>query len=277
MQTQVMPETGTAADLPAEMTHLKLPAKDEIMAAAGNKAPQVRNAGARRPRGTGANFVYEGLRNAMLSLELEPGTLLDETELAQRYNISRSPVREALIRLSAEGLVTTLRNRSSVVASLDLREVISFFDALDLMYRVTARSAATMASPDDVERIKEAATAHRTAIESGSRQAFIESNRDFHIAIAKSCGNSYFVQWTRTLLDSGQRIQHLYWQKLGAQLSDHAHCRIVDAIAAGDADAAEAAGRHDAELASEAIRILFAKRQEGVGLEPLSARRGWSG
>jgi DNA-binding GntR family transcriptional regulator len=230
----------------------------------------------RRPRGTGANFVYESLRGAMLNLELEPGSLLDETEIAQRYNISRSPVREALIRLSAEGLVTTLRNRSSVVASLDLREVISFFDALDLMYRVTARNAATNATPDDVARIRAAADAHRRAIESGSRQAAIEGNREFHTAIAQSCGNSYFVQWTRALLDSGQRIQHLYWQRLGAELSDDVHRRIVDAIAAGDADAAEAAGGHDAELASEAVRALFLRRPDGVGLEPLSARKGWS-
>lgn len=233
-------------------------------------------AAARHPRGTGASFVYESLRSSMLNLELEPGTLLDETELAERYNISRSPVREALIRLSAEGLVTTLRNRSSVVASLDLREVVSFFDALDLMYRVTARSAATTATPEDIAKIQAACDAHRRAIESGSRQAVIESNRDFHTAIALSCGNSYFVQWTRNLLDSGQRIQHLYWQRLGAQQSDHVHSRIVEAIAAGDADAAEAAGRHDAELASETVRAMFLKRQDGIGLDPLSTRQGWN-
>jgi DNA-binding GntR family transcriptional regulator len=246
------------------------------MAEPEKKAKASRKSEPRRPRGTGANFVYEGLRSAMLNMELEPGTLLDETELAQEYNVSRSPVREALIRLSAEGLVKTLRNRSSVVSSLDLREVISFFDALDLMYRITARSAAQMASPGDVQRIRLAAEAHRKATESGSRQDVIQSNREFHSAIAESCGNSYFVHWTRALLDSGQRIQHLYWQQLGADLSADAHGKIVDAIAAGDADAAEAAGRHDAELASEAIRGMFQKRQNGIALEPLSARQGWA-
>jgi len=231
---------------------------------------------ARRPRGTGANFVYENLRTAMLTLELQPGVLLDETELAQRYNVSRSPVREALIRLSAEGLVTTLRNRSSVVASLDLGEVVSFFDALDLMYRVTARRAAAVANAEDIARIRVSAEAHRAAIQSGSRQAVIDSNRAFHTEVAQSCRNSYFVHWTQALLDSGQRIQHLYWQRLGAQQSDHAHTAIVDAIAAGDADAAEAAGRNDAEMASESIRALFAQRQDDVGLEPLSARKEWA-
>lgn len=232
---------------------------------------------ARRPRGTGANFVYEELRAAMLNLELEPGTFLDETELANRFKVSRSPVREALIRLSAEGLVKTLRNRSSVVATLDLREVVSFFDALDLMYRVTARMAASVATPDDVAALRKVAERHREAIRTGSRQRVIETNREFHTAIAAICDNSYFVQWTHTLLDSAQRIQHLYWQKLGSHLSDDAHTAIIDAIEAGDPDAAEAAGRHDAELATEAVRALFLQRSNSIGLDPPSLRKDWTG
>ena len=67
-----------------------------------------KNAKARhRPRGTGASSVYESLKTKILNLELKPGTLLDETELSRQYHLSRSPVREALIRLSAEGLVET--------------------------------------------------------------------------------------------------------------------------------------------------------------------------
>lgn len=231
----------------------------------------------RRPRGTGADFVYEELRAAMLNLELEPGTFLDETELAGRFEVSRSPVREALIRLSAEGLVKTLRNRSSVVATLDLREVVSFFDALDLMYRVTARAAASVATPADVAALREVAAGHREAIRSGSRQRAIDTNREFHTAIAAICGNSYFVQWTHTLLDSAQRIQHLYWRKLGSHLSDDNHTALIDAIAAGDPDAAEAAGRHDAELASEAVRALFLQRSGSIGLDPPSLRKNWTG
>lgn len=230
----------------------------------------------RRPRGTGANFVYEELRTAMLNLELEPGTFLDETELAQRFGVSRSPVREALIRLSAEGLVKTLRNRSSVVATLDLREVVSFFDALDLMYRMTARMAASVATPADVEHLRKVAQSHRDAISSGSRQKSIDTNREFHTAIAAICDNSYFVQWTHTLLDSAQRIQHLYWQKLGSHLSDDNHSALIDAIASGDPDAAEAAGRHDAGLAAEAVRALFLHGSNSIALDPPSLRRKWT-
>src|SRR5258706_14872544 len=74
----------------------------------------------RRTRGTGAVYVYDSLRAQILDLELKPGTLLDETLVSRQFGVSRSPVREALIRLSAEGLVQNLRNRTSIVAPFDV-------------------------------------------------------------------------------------------------------------------------------------------------------------
>jgi DNA-binding FadR family transcriptional regulator len=96
----------------------------------------------KRARGSGAVAVYDELRRDILELRMEPGTLLDETELAARFKLSRSPVREALIRLSAEGLVQTLRNRSSIVAPFDIVAIPSYLDALELFYRLTTRLAA---------------------------------------------------------------------------------------------------------------------------------------
>ena len=87
----------------------------------------------RRPRGTGASSVYESLKTKILNLELKPGTLLDETELSRHYHLSRSPVREALIRLSAEGLVERPRNRSSMVSQLDFSALPAYFDAMQLL------------------------------------------------------------------------------------------------------------------------------------------------
>jgi DNA-binding GntR family transcriptional regulator len=73
--------------------------------------------------------VSEAVREDILSLRLQPGTLLDETELAGRFKVSRSPIREALIRLSGEGLEQTLRNRSSNVAPCDVSIVQSHLSA----------------------------------------------------------------------------------------------------------------------------------------------------
>ncbi len=72
-----------------------------------------------RTRGRGVQTVYEALRRAIVDLRLEPGSPLDEVTLAERFDMSRTPVREALVRLAAEGLVTQLPNRNTIVAPID--------------------------------------------------------------------------------------------------------------------------------------------------------------
>lgn len=224
--------------------------------------------GAKPPRGTGAQAVYERLRREIIDLDFEPGALLDETDLSQRYAVSRSPIREALIRLSAEGLVQTLRNRSSVVASFDLSEVLGFFDALDLMYRTTARLAALSASPQSLEQIREAQAAHAQAIASGDAYRVMSLNADFHLAVARAGGNPYFESWTRNVLVSGQRIIRLYMRhykdKPREEMRGEHEC-IVQAIERGDAIMAEAAaGRDAAILADEMLEMLKTRKTEGL-------------
>ncbi|MFO4987296.1 GntR family transcriptional regulator, partial [Salmonella enterica subsp. enterica serovar 1,4,[5],12:i:-] len=81
---------------------------------------------------TGSARVYLQLRQDILRVELAPGSPLDEVGLGERFNLSRSPVREALVRLSSEGLVQILPNRSTIVTPLDLQGIPDFLDALDL-------------------------------------------------------------------------------------------------------------------------------------------------
>ena len=87
-------------------------------------------------KGSGWRTVYESLRRDILSLELRPGQLLDETSLADRFNLSRSPVREALIRLSGDDLVTILPNRSTIVSPLEISSIPKYVEALDLAQRI---------------------------------------------------------------------------------------------------------------------------------------------
>src|SRR5581483_2221330 len=119
---------------------------------------------AKRTRGTGASYVYDSLKALILDLELKPGTLLDETLVSRQFSVSRSPVREALIRLSAEGLVQTLRNRTSIVAPFDVGMLPAYFDAMQLLYRVSARLAAANATPPQIERLLKIVRDHEDAL-----------------------------------------------------------------------------------------------------------------
>ena len=104
--------------------------------------------GAVRVRGSGAQTVYEQLRQSIIDLTLEPGSPLDEVSLSAQFDMSRTPIREALVRLSAEGLVTSLPNRNTIVASIDFVRLPVYFEALSLSARSAspASTAATIAS-----------------------------------------------------------------------------------------------------------------------------------
>lgn len=207
-----------------------------------------------RPRGTGASYVYDSLKSQILDLELQPGTDLDETELSRQFGVSRSPVREALIRLSAERLVKNLRNRTSIVAPFDVADLPAFFDAMMLLYRLSARLAAGRPDPIRIERLRAVHKEHEAALERGDMKSMVRLNRAFHTGIAEMTGNSFIVDWMEGLLDQGQRVLRLYAHHLGDVLSSEVlqpHRDMLAAIAGGDAKRAEEAGRRDANTLVE--------------------------
>jgi DNA-binding GntR family transcriptional regulator len=231
-------------------------AKSKPRAAGSPKRP-------RRTRGTGAVYVYDSLRAQILDLELKPGTLLDETLVSRQFGVSRSPVREALIRLSAEGLVQNLRNRTSIVAPFDVATLPAYFDATLLLYRLSARLAAANITPPQVERLWRIVHDHEDALHRGDMKSMVRFNHDFHTAIAEISGNPFLASWMSGLLDQGQRLLRLYARNQGDKVPDSVlkpHRDMVEAIAAGDADKAEAAGRADAEALMDEYKRNLSNR-----------------
>ncbi|WP_083741903.1 GntR family transcriptional regulator [Bradyrhizobium mercantei] len=203
-----------------------------------------------RGRGSNADAVYLRLKRSILQAELSPGTLLDETSLSQQFNVSRSPVREALIRLNGERLVQTLRNRSTIVAHFDASALPDYFDALQLMYRVTARLAALHRTERQLEELREIDQKHKTAAR-GDILVRIECNRDFHCKIAECGKNVFFIDWTRSVLDQAQRLIYMYLEHhADVQVSyplDY-HKELIEAISQRDQVAAEKLAKLDAEV-----------------------------
>jgi DNA-binding GntR family transcriptional regulator len=230
----------------------------------------------KRPRGTGANFVYESLKAKILNLDLKPGTLLDETELSRQFHLSRSPVREALIRLSAEGLVETPRNRTSMVSHFDFSTLPAYFDAMQLLYRLSARLAAINPSPAQVAElrvIEDRLEAAHTAVDV---LGIVRLNREFHSAIAAMSGNPFIAGWMRSLLDQGQRVLRFYIRHYGDRVPSpkmDMHRALIAAIERGDPAAAEVAGRRDAEnLIDEVLRILAERPTSKLSLDAAGGR-----
>lgn len=193
-----------------------------------------------RVRGSGVQTIYESLKQSIVELRLEPGAPLDEVTLAARFEMSRTPVREALVRLAAEGLVTQLPNRNTIVAPIDFGRLPVYFEALTLMYRVTTRLAAAGRTERHLVAMRRFQALYTEAVGRDDVASMIGHNREFHATIAEAGGNPYFTGLFTRLLDEGRRILRLYYYK---SFNDHLprkhvdeHDAIIAAIEAQDPD-----------------------------------------
>jgi len=222
----------------------------------------------RRKRGSGAKMVYDLLRDEILDLKLAPGSPVDEVQLAERFRMSRTPIREALVRLAGEGLIETLPNRSTMVSNIDFLNLAPFFDALVLMYRVTTRLAAQNHRAEDLAVIRAQHQEYAAAVAARDALAMIATNASFHAAIAEAGRNPYFTGLFRRLLDEGRRILRLYYRSYDENfpqsfVDDHAE--IIAAIEARDVEAADRLARLHAEQIVAQVQKLFS-RSDGVDI-----------
>ncbi len=223
--------------------------------------PKAQGSSPNSPRQrTGAIRVYHQLRESILNLKLSPGVILDESELAKEFELSRSPVREALVRLSTEGLIRTLPNRSAIVAPFDLASVPTFLDALELAYRVTSHLAAANCLDEQVAKIEEIEARLEQARKAREFSQLIGINREFHLAVAEAGGNEYFTHWLQQVLDQGQRLLRLCVYFGGDKTPRSAlgaHAEIIKALKTRDCARAEQAGQRDANyLRSEFLHAF---------------------
>lgn len=215
----------------------------------------------------GSDRVYDRLRRDILRLDLAPGAALDEGVLSARYAVSRTPVREALIRLGADGLVENARGRGARVAPLDLQNLRAFFEGLDILQRAVTRLAALRRTPDDLKAIAAGLTDFEEGAARHDSDTVNEANYRFHVAIARAAASDYLESAYDRCLMEGLRIGYVCFsehtgvdERLETHLDAtmHDHRDMHDAIVAQDADAAEyAAGRHVELFRSRIVTALL--------------------
>ena len=228
------------------------------------------NANQKRAKGATTQYVFDSLRREILDLEIEPGAPLDETEIGRRFGVSRSPVREALVRLSAKGLVEAFPNRSAVAARLQLESLSAYLDAQELAFRVSARRAASKITPEQVKNLAQIQAENDRARTEQDMDGMIQSNRLFHLKIAEIAGNPWYIQWLESLMDQGQRILKLYMRSLDNNVPTGElkwHHALLDAFRNNDPEAADEAARRDAEIVrDQLIQMLSRNADETIEL-----------
>jgi DNA-binding GntR family transcriptional regulator len=162
-----------------------------------------------RSKGTGSSMVYQELRRRIISLEMRPGEDIDEQMLVDELAISRTPLREAMIRLASEGLITLLPNRGARVASFELPQLQEHLEAFELAQRAVTRLAALRRTSRDLEIIKRFVEAFEEARSRDDSDAMLELNWELHRAIGRACGNRVLEKIYSTLLTESQRLARL--------------------------------------------------------------------
>jgi DNA-binding GntR family transcriptional regulator len=214
-------------------------------------------------------IAYEAIRAAILSGTFAPGETLAEVGLAARFETSRTPVREALMRLQEEGLVAIIPRRGPVVRLLAPNEMYDTLLVREALEALAARIAATRIS---VSRLKELRTEWeelgRTLSEATLETIFQRSN-EFHAAIIAASENETLRRLLGSIRGRIDISRQLYLKPQGtltrqrAELSCREHLRIIEALEAGDAERSEALmHEHLRDLTAEIIGAA-AHREKG--------------
>jgi DNA-binding GntR family transcriptional regulator len=152
-----------------------------------------------------ADLAYERIRGYVLGGDVPPGARLGQVELAERFGISRTPVREALRRLAGEGLVDFHSNRGFRVADLGLDAVLRRMEVRSIVEPGIARLAAQRRTDQDLQHLEET-----IASEEGARDGISahDASRDFHMALARASGNDELarVLGSLWLIEVGRRL-----------------------------------------------------------------------
>lgn len=216
-------------------------------------------------RGRGSTAVFEELREDILSLKIAPGSALDEIALAERFGLSRTPIREALLMLSREDLVTFLHGRSATVTPHTMSNAHEYMDALMLLARAIHRLAAEMRSEEAMERLQRCRDAY-ARLSHEDTHAIVAADLEFHRAVSTASGNEFLGGFYRLALDYGRRMHLLHYYPIFDAREHEAcvaqHAAVVEAIAGRDADSADRlAGEH---LISE-LRVIQRSLEPKVG------------
>ncbi|UAK23279.1 GntR family transcriptional regulator [Sphingomonas nostoxanthinifaciens] len=175
--------------------------------AIGVVRPKTEQAGVRK--GDRHQETANLLRRMILAGELAPGEPLREVALSEQFGTSRTPVREALRTLAAEGLVTLLPNRTVQVSHLDEQAASEVFTVLGALESLAARLACERMTPEQMEILSELQDDLEDYYASKDRPRYLEANRLIHELIVESSANAALILAWRLLLPRAERARHV--------------------------------------------------------------------
>ena len=186
-------------------------------------------------RGARADAIAKKIADDIVLGRFQPGARLDEMSLAAMFNVSRTPIREALKQLDLQGLVVCRPNRGAVVAEMTPTQLNQMFEAIGELEATCARHAAIRMSADGRARLSDLHAQSRAAMRAGDFELYDKLNQELHHVIVEGCGNPVLIDMTFSLrhrISPYRRSQFRNLERLSASFEEHAV--IVEALLAHD-------------------------------------------
>ncbi|MEP9379342.1 GntR family transcriptional regulator [Aquabacter sp. CN5-332] len=203
--------------------------------------------------------ILPHIRRAIVESRFKPGERLSEPQLCKQYGISRTPLRQALKSLEAEGLVRLVPHIGAIVTDPDVEDLGEKMDVLMALEQLAATRVAQARRPRVVSRIQRIYDKMCKAAESGDPDAYYQLNDTFHRAIVTGCENATLETMHQNIMWHVHRERHRVntHEPFSVHAAEH-HAEIVNAIVEGNGDAAGRAMRQHLE---EVARVLLAHRK----------------
>lgn len=204
--------------------------------------------------------IVESIRNAIVNGKLPAGERIAEPDLAERFGISRTPIREAIRQLESEGFITVVPRKGAIVASLSARDVSEFYDLKMILEGYAARQAAAVISEKDLQRMETVNVQMEAAARKQDVRRVIELHNEFHGIFVAAGGNERLHAIVQNLVMQFQRFRLILATK-GRSLdgSIRQHGEIIEALRARDAERAESLVRNNAAYGKRLLLEELAK------------------
>lgn len=205
------------------------------------------------------NQIFARIRADILSLALAPGHAVSERDLQAAYGASRTPIREALMRLAHEGLIVRT-GRGYAVAPIDMQQLAEIFEYREFVEDAAIRLACRRARPADLDGI-------RATIDNGladfTPETWFEIGYDVHVKLAALSGNRFLRDAVKDVVTRTARARWLLAShEEGRRKAHREHCEILGLVRAGDADAAaEAIRRHGRQVRDQIMQAIEDRRR----------------
>jgi DNA-binding GntR family transcriptional regulator len=212
--------------------------------------------------GATSDMVYAVLHEAIVMSILPAGQWLGEVQLARLFDVSRTPVREAILRLEADHLAARVPRRGLVVSKITPKETVDVYVVREAIDGLAAALAAEIATPSEISNLESINEQFSRAAEAGDLEALAEINLRFHEAIAQASGNALLITFVKHIHRLVRRFRSTTFAHPDrASEAAEAHRRLVKAIADRDSELARSIAMKDMAVARQ-IRVTMLEDEE---------------